>query len=178
MRVAAHVCDCRHHSAEIREKARALVGRESTGAKADDVRGKEGDIADLWRKQSDADYKLIVDDVIVKFVCGLGIPPYAVDSKWFKDFIEAVTCSRYDPVSGTTLAESHIVGEAARVRELTIKYLKSDKVTWITFSFNAGSIRSRRSFLTIHATDQERQAHFLGAENTTGLDHTAELYSE
>ena len=177
--VAAHVSKCLHHSSEIRQNVREVLGEASTGAKADEVRAKEGaSIEELFKRRNDADFKILVNHAIVKLICGLGMAPYAVDTRWFKEFILTVTCSRYNPMSGTTLTEKYVAGEAARIQQLTMEHLKSDKVKWITFGFDAGATRNHRSFLTIHATDQERRAHFLQAENISGLNHTADLYSE
>jgi hypothetical protein len=147
----------------MRARAEAALAKDSPGERAEKVLDKErasgskdGDVRLILARRSDADYTAIVDQEVVKLICGLGISPYAVDSEWWKLFIQAVTCGRYSPKSGTTLVNSHISREAARVRELTIQHLQSDKVLYITYCFDAGATRRRASFLTIHAMDDSK----------------------
>lgn len=178
-RTARHIRVCRFQSIAHQEEAERILAEEATGEKADNARAKEdGNIADMWKKRSDADYKAIADHAVVKFICRLGLAPYTVDSAAWAEFVCDLSAGRYESMSGTSLTEKFIAGEAARVREKTILYLKSDAVQYITYGFDGGATRRRRSFLTIHATDQDRRAHFLAAEDTSGLAHTSELYCE
>ena len=43
--------------------------------------------------------------------------------------------------------------------------------------FDGGATRRRAGFLTIHATDDKKRAHFIDATDTSGFDHTGELYA-
>jgi hypothetical protein len=172
-------------SAEVRTEAERLSAKEAPGIRAASVKAREevggsgkkdGDLLTCWVRQSNKDFAAVADLAVVKFICGIGLSPYAADTEVFKEFIRELTCGRYTPKSGTTLTESHIASEAARIRELTIDYLRSDKVQYITYGFDAGAIKQRASFLTIHATDDSRRAHFLAAVDTSGQKHSAEFY--
>lgn len=185
-RIAEHVKDCRHTCVKLRKDAADRMAELAPGMKADQVKereavsaGKSGTtIEAMWKKRSDADFAKVADLATVKLICGLGLPPYIVDTKWWKEFLRDMTASQYSGVSGTTLTEAHITGEAARVRELTLSYLKSDAVRYVTIGFDGGATKRRHSFLTIHATDQTKRAHFLNAANTSGVSHTGSYYSE
>jgi len=87
------------------------------------------------------------------------------------------SCGRYHLVSGTTLVESLIANEAAFVWQQTISYLQSSQVQHIMWGFNGGATRHHAGFLTIHATDDKKCAHFIDATATSEFDHTGELYA-
>jgi len=172
--VAQHVCTCCFQSVAHQEAAEKLLAKEAPGEKAENACAKEkgdGNIVDMWKKRSDADYKAIADHAVVKFVCHLGLAPYIVDSSAWLEFIGDISAGCYESMSGMKLTEKFIAGEAACVREMTIIYLQSNAVKYITYGFDAGATKQQWSFLTIHATDQDRCAHFLSAEDTSGLAH-------
>jgi len=185
-RVAEHIKDCQHTNAKLRGEASTRLARLAPGTKAEKVHNREAALCKepgttidaLWKKRSDDDFEKIANLAVVKLICGLGLSPYLVDSVWWKEFIREITCSRYGSVSGTTLTESHIAGEAAHVRDLTVSYLKSASVCYTTVGFDGGATRRRHSFLTIHATDQNKRAHFLNAVNTSGTSHTGDYYAK
>lgn len=139
---------------------------------------RDGNLVSIWSRRSDKDYHIVVEAAVVKLYCGLGLAPSKADMFWWKEFLIAVSCGRVDPVSGTTLAESHIAQEAANVWQLTLDHLCSEKVLWITYGFNWGATRRRNSFLTIHATDDSKCTHFLAAVDTSGKTHSGQLYAD
>jgi len=134
-------------------------------------------IPQLFLKQLNESYQEDVEAALVKVVCGLTIPPYATDSKWWHDFMATASCGCYHPVSGTMLVESLIANEAAFVWQQTISYLQSSQVQHIMWGFNGGATRCHAGFLTIHATDDKKCAHFIDATDTSEFDHTGELYA-
>lgn len=118
------------HARGKQAAAASVPGSQSTSSKSPAIT-----IPHLFSKKSDESYQKDVEAALVKVVCGLNIPPYSTDSKWWDDFITIVSCGRYNPISGTHLVESLIVNEAAYVREQTIHYLRSDEVHHITWGF-------------------------------------------
>ncbi len=167
-----HVCTCCFQSVAHQEAAKKLLAKEAPGEKAENAHAKEkgdGNIVDMWKKQSNADYKAIADHAVVKFVCCHRLALYIVDSSAWLEFIGDISAGQYESMSGTKLTEKFIAGEAACVREMTIICLQSDTVKYIMYGFDAGATKWQQSFLTIHATNQERCAHFLSAEDSSGL---------
>jgi hypothetical protein len=190
-RVFRHVARCHGFSLSQRAKADSLLSKGAPGAMADVIQSREleevagtsgkprdGNLVAIWNRRSDKEYLIVVEAAVVKLFCGLGLAPSKADTFWWKEFMAAVSCGRVDPVSGTTLAESHIAREAANVRQLTLEHLCSEKVVWITYGFDAGGTRRRNSFLTIHATDDSKRAHFLAAVDTSGKTHSGQLYAD
>jgi hypothetical protein len=192
-RVARHVEKCIYVSRESQRKATAIQAMDAPSTKAGSAAGSgldpvssitssetntTGPLPIAFKRQTDAAYQHSVDSAVVKLVCGLAIAPYSTDSHWWKDFMKVVSVGRYIPVSGMTLTESHIAKEAAYVRQHTLAYLRSTDVMWITWAFNAGATRRRVGFLTIHAIDDQKRAHFITAADLRGRDHTGQLFCD
>ncbi len=139
--MAWHVHTCCFQSVAHQEAAEKLLAKEAPGEKAENAHAKEkgdGNIVDMWKKWSDADYKAIADHAIVKFVCHLGLVPYIMDSSTWLEFIGDISAGHYESMSGT---EKFIASEAAHMREMTIMYLQSDAVKYITYGFDAGATK-------------------------------------
>jgi hypothetical protein len=192
-RVARHVEKCIYVSRESQRKATEIQAMDAPSVKAGRAAGSGLDPASsttssnsntigplpiAFKRQSDTSYQNAVDSAVVKLVCGLAIAPYSVDSHWWKDFMQVVSLGHYIPVSGTILTESHIAKEAAYVRQQTLAYLRSPDVMWITWAFDAGAIWRRVGFLTIHAIDDWKRAHFITAADLRGRDHTGQLFCD
>lgn len=68
--------------------------------------------------------KARLDLAIVKLICAAAIPPTLVDYiEWKEIFL--IANKAYCPSCGTLIADKHIPGEAARVRKLSIEFLKT-----------------------------------------------------
>jgi len=77
-------------------------------------------VGETGRKHLQAQLNL----AIINLICAACLPPTLVDyAEWKKLFTIANT--RYHPMSSTTLVDDHIPGQAARVRKMTIEYLKT-----------------------------------------------------
>ena len=146
-RIAEHVCKCPLQSDEAKAEAESWMSKKAPGAKiverksrttapmtsSSSSKSPAATIPQLFSKQLNESYQEDVEAALVKVVCGLAIPPYATDSKWWHDFMAITSCGQYHPVSGTTLVESLIANEAAFVRQQTISYLQSSHVRHITW---------------------------------------------
>ncbi len=142
--MAWHVHTCCFQSVAHQEAAEKLLAKEAPGEKAENACAKEkgdGNIVDMWKKRSDADYKAIADHAVVKFVCHLGLAPYIVDSSAWLEFIGDISAGCYESMSGMKLTEKFIASEAAHMREMTIIYLQSDAVKYIMYGFDAGATK-------------------------------------
>ncbi len=187
--IAEHVCKCPFQSGEAKAEAESWMSKKALGAKIVERKSRTTTastsssksptvtIPQLFLKQLNESYQEDVEAALVKVVCSLTIPPYATDSKWWHDFMATTSCGCYHPVSGTTLVESLIANEAAFVWQQTISYLQSSQVQHITWGFNGGATRHHAGFLTIHAMDDKKHAHFIDATDTSEFDHTGELYT-
>ncbi|KII82917.1 hypothetical protein PLICRDRAFT_120092 [Plicaturopsis crispa FD-325 SS-3] len=112
-----------------------------------------------------------LDFAIIKLICVAGIPPsIATYQEWREVF--SIANSSYQPVSRSTLEDSHIPGEAARVRQETYKYL--DTQYDLTISFDGGTIRRPQSVYTVHVTTADGRSFLLEGEEASGDSHTSE----
>lgn len=109
----------------------------------------------LWTKRAKANYAATAH---AAFICGMGISPYAVDTDWWKEFMQIISAGRYTLV---TLVDSYISREAAAwAREKQITYLQSNAVMFLSYPFDAG--REPASSVFTSSTDQAR-SHFITA---------------
>jgi len=115
---------------------------------------------------------LRMDLAIVKLICAAGIPPYVVDYREWKDML-AIANKAYHPASSTTIADSHIPKEAARVRELVIDFLKSHFN--LTVSFDGGGTKRQQSVYTIHFTTPDGRSFLIRGKECSDESHTGEF---
>lgn len=185
VRVYGHVHKCLNWPPEVRDRAAGLLSEVGgTGTKAAQIEARNKEVAgpktltECWSNQMRNELEQVGNHAVVEFICCVGLAPYMVDTPAFKLFVARLSSKQYSPMSGTTLTEKFIRGEAASVRALTLAHLKSDAVKLITYSSDGGGTRRRAGFLTIHATDDNRRVHFLTAVDVRGLVHTGELYAK
>lgn len=119
-----------------------------------------------------------LDAAILILVCTAGIPPTIADSSEWKTAWLLATNNKYRPPSANTLANSLIPSEAAQVQKLMMETLHSEAVDYVTVGFDGGATVGRASFTTVHATTSNREAFFLSAKDTTGVEHTGMKYAE
>ena len=90
-----------------------------------------------------------MDLAIVKFFCVARIPPTVADLDIWKDIFK-IPLPSYVPASRTRLMDDHIMSEQEHVHQLQLEHLKTQR--HISISFDGGSLRSGKSFYTVHAT--------------------------
>lgn len=112
-----------------------------------------------------------VDQAVVSLFCVAGLPPSIVDSKEWKNLL-SVANSSIRPMSSSTLEDSHIPGEAARIRTLSIKYLKT--VFDLTITFDGGTTQAQQSVYTIHFTTPDGRSFLIEGNEASGASHTGE----
>lgn len=180
-RVYGHVQSCQFWPKSERDTARDALAELNGHGEIDDEAEEapvdnQTTITAVWARQSDKALKQSYQDALVIAVCALGLPPYMTDNRHWKNLVTKMSDNRIQPISGTTLSESLIPREAARVRKLVLKDLGDSSVRWVTISYDAGGTRRKESFLTIHATTCARRSYLLDAVNTTRAEHSGEFY--
>lgn len=187
-RILPHVIntvECGNWSVEIRLAAEAAlkIGAPSEMAaqvieETKLVLRTDDTLTHMWTKSAIAKLQLIGHLAVVKAVCRMGWAPSVVGRAAFIEMASELSSGHYTPVSVATLRDSHIPKEALAVRGRTYDYLKSDEVKYVTLTIDGGAIRNRQSFLSVHATDDQRRAFCLDLYDITNKSHTGDLFTD
>ncbi|KAH7905604.1 ribonuclease H-like domain-containing protein [Hygrophoropsis aurantiaca] len=112
-----------------------------------------------------------LDFAITKLICAASLPPTIANYAEWKE-VFAIANSAYNPPCGSTIAETHIPGEAARVRKLSITYLKTQFD--LTISYDGGTTKFPQSVYTVHFTTPDGRSFLIEGEESTETSHTGE----
>ena len=184
-----HTMECRYLSTELKDLANdTAVTQNAPGIKVNpkniqaDTVGQEAPykkaktiqntLTDAIVTAGKIKYEDEVNLRIVEFIAVNGIPAITLDSPQWKKFVEAVSKSKYNPPSSSTLTEKLIPGQAALVRRYQIQFLQT--CANLTLTFDGGSTRKPSSVYTIHVTTAERETFFMEGCDATEERHTAE----
>ncbi|KAG1748346.1 ribonuclease H-like domain-containing protein [Suillus paluster] len=115
------------------------------------------------------------DHALMLFLTCTGIPPHVIDSDEFKAFCSILNAN-YKPASATTLADTLISNESARITKTMFDYLKTQRD--LTITFDGGKIRKPKLFYTVHVTTADRQTLLLELDDASMLSHTAQYIGE
>jgi hypothetical protein len=111
---------------------------------------------------------------VINLICAACLPPTLVDyAEWKKVF--AIANARYHPMSSTTLVDDHIPAEAARVRRLTIEYLKTQFD--LTVSYDGATTKRPQSVYTVHFTTADGRSFLIEGNEASDESHTGEHIS-
>ncbi|KII84265.1 hypothetical protein PLICRDRAFT_358654 [Plicaturopsis crispa FD-325 SS-3] len=125
----------------------------------------------LSRKAKAQELALQLDVDILKFVCVSGMPPKRVDlQEWKTIFLHAAPT--YTPVSSTTMEDTQLPRECARVKTLQLRRLQ--KCENLSLTFDGITTRAQESIYTWHVTTEERETHLFEGNVASGDSHTAE----
>jgi hypothetical protein len=109
---------------------------------------------------------------IVKLFCAAALPPHIADYQEWKDML-MIANQAYHPASCSTIADSHIPKEAARVRDLVIKLNFN-----LTVSFDGGGTKRQQAVYTIHFTTPDGRSFLIRGEECSDESHTGEFIAQ
>jgi hypothetical protein len=108
---------------------------------------------------------------IINLICAACLPPTLVDyAEWKKLF--TIANIRYHPMSSTTLVDDHIPSQAARVRKMTIEYLKTQFD--LTVSYDGATTKLPQSVYTVHFTTADGRSFLIEGNEASDESHTGE----
>ena len=202
LRVLKHACHCSYLSAQLKAEANDLRSEESPGAileklESDTQARMEPDtwetaLRGTKRARLDSGTNSItrpptlevlvgetgrkllqaqLDLAVVKLVCAACLPPTIVGYPEWKD-IFTISNKRYHPMSSTTLVDDHIPGEAARVRKLTLEYLKTQLD--LTVSYDGATTKKPQPVYTISFTTADGCSFLIEGNEASDESHTGE----
>ncbi|KIK78533.1 hypothetical protein PAXRUDRAFT_28593 [Paxillus rubicundulus Ve08.2h10] len=116
-----------------------------------------------------------LDLAIVKLLCAAALPPTLVDYKEWRDLF-AIANSAYKPACSTVIVDQHIPSEAARVRSLSLQYLRMQH--HLTISFDGRTIKCPKSVYTIHFTTPDGRSFLIEGEDSSDTSHTGEYLAQ
>ncbi|CDO73916.1 hypothetical protein BN946_scf185016.g73 [Trametes cinnabarina] len=117
------------------------------------------------------DLKAKLDFFIMKLICVRGLVPNVINSREWKDFVNAAN-PRYNATSSTTFAKVYIPAEAAKIRILQLQFLRQQ--THLTLTYDGATMQKPQSVYTIHITTQNRRVFFMDGAEMSRDAHTAE----
>lgn len=202
LRILKHACHCPHLPANLRAEANNLRSDESPGAILEKLETntqwastQETDTHEIKRPRIDSSttdnvsnarpppLDILVGETgrkllqaqlnlaIINLICAACLPPTLVDyAEWKKLFTIANT--RYHPMSSTTLVDDHIPGQAARVRKMTIEYLKTQFD--LTVSYDGATTKRPQSVYTVHFTMADGRSFLIEGNEASDESHTGE----
>jgi hypothetical protein len=115
------------------------------------------------------------DHALLVFVTCCGIPPKVVDAQEFKSFVSTLN-TNYLPPSESTLRDTLIPEEAAKIHRAVINYLQGCRN--LTITFDGGKLRQSKGLYSVHVTTQERRTFCLSLDDASRLSHTGEYIFE
>jgi hypothetical protein len=112
-----------------------------------------------------------LDLAVVNLICAACLPPTLVDySEWKNIF--TIANKRYHTMSSTTLVDDHIPGQAARVRKLSIEYLKTQYD--LTVSYDGATTKRPQSVYTVSFTTADGRSFLIEGNEASDESHTGE----
>lgn len=187
-RILKHAAQCHRLDDNLRHAANVLLADESPGARLDALQSTSAEplgdakmeepkklkntmIEVECRKAGRACLTAQLDLAIIKLISAAALPPTLVDYREWKD-IFSIANSIYRPACSTTIADQHIPSEAARVRELSLQYLR--KQHHLTISFDGGTTKWPKSIYTVHFTTSDGRSFLIEGEESSDTSHTGE----
>lgn len=194
-RVLKHACHCHRLPSHLRAEANSLKSGESLGALVEQLECEIADervsskriridgennpsdsttetfmdiyVGETGRKRLQA----MLDLAVVNFICATAIPPTVVDyAEWKKIF--TIANIRYHPKSSQIIVDDHIPGQAARARELSLKYLGTQ--VDLTISYDGATTKKPQSVYTIHFTTPDGRSFLIEGQEASDESHTGE----
>ena len=124
-------------------------------------------VGETGRRHSQA----MLDLAIVNFICAAAIPPTIVDyTEWKRIFM--ITNNWYHPKSSDIVVDDHIPGQAARARELSLKYLCTQFD--LTISYDGATTKKPQSVYTIHFTTPDGHCFLIEGQESSDESHTGQ----
>lgn len=186
-RILGHAAGCQLLPQHLRHKAGEKLSAESPGARVEAIEQKEAEassgrsaapttstqpsVAPVFAAAGRDQLGAKLDFAVTKLFCVGGIAPNIADRLVWRE-MWTIASPSYQPPCSTTLSDSLIPKEAARVRQMQYDLLS--KETNIALSFDGNSIRKPQSVYTIHATTALRRTFFLEGIEASDVSHTGE----
>lgn len=198
-RILGHAKGCGSLSAELRREVMQVLAAKSVGMKLEldgvitssmvapedpeqTVSGERMDAksSESFFEQAKASGRKQLknhgDHALTLLIACSGIPPGFVDSAVFKDFISIVSQGKYTGPCSTTVRDTLMPQEAARIGLMIREYLRGERD--LTMSFDGGHIRKLKGVYTIHLTTPGRRVFLMGLNDASRVSHTAKYILE
>lgn len=138
--------------------------------------GPDGPLEAMSKAEAKKARLLKINQAVLEFICGTGIPPTLVDSVEWASLVHA-----FDPVidtyKSTSFVDVYIPAEAARITDEAIK--KLTKMKNLTISYDGGTTKAVESIYTIHVTTPiSREPYFITGDESSGVSHTGSHIAE
>lgn len=169
--------ECHHADQKTKEKISKATSARTLHAQLEDTTTDDNNSLEKMSKAEGKKARALkVNQAVLNFICGTGIPPSVVDSKEWKHLIEILD-STVHVYSSSSFAETYIPAEALRVTEEAIK--KLSKMKNLTISYDGGTTKRVESIYTIHVTTPDtRQSYLIEGSEKSGLSHTGPQIAE
>lgn len=119
----------------------------------------------LGRAQRQAD----LDLAIIKLFCVAGLPTSLVSRPEWRN-VFTLADPTYKPASREKLEVEQIVGEAEKIIEKLIKYLRTQEN--LTISYDGGTTRGREAMWTLHISTPNGKVYLMEVRQATDVSHT------
>jgi hypothetical protein len=127
------------------------------------------------RQQARKKLKAEADNALLLFIVCNTLSPNIIDSREFKALTKVLNAD-YVPASATTLGDTLVPNEAAKVNAAVITHLKGCRN--LTITYDGGKIRRPKGFYSVHVTTADSSEYCLDMDDASGLSHTAKYILE